>query len=219
MKDETGVPGKPYRGKNGKPRKTRPHTEIRKETPKVVTELFPEDRQAQPGIVANQPPGQKRKRIKIGRGWSAALDKIDTEGMTMQDFVKELSPEELARGQLKNAAGSFVGAPPKWVPTEFHRECIRELMRRGKTMYQENYLQAIQAMTDVATTPTVDVAQRLRAAQFVIERIEGKVPEKLEVGVSEPWQELLTGIVATVDPNQTMRKFAETQEEDGASED
>jgi len=159
---------------------------------------------------------QRRKRIVIGEGWSAALEKMKQENMSMAEFVQYLTPEELARGRLRNADGSFRGAPARWVPAEFHRECVRELMRRGKELYQINYIEAIESMTKIANSPAVEPAQRIKAAQFVIERIEGKVPEKLEVGVSEPWQEILTGIVATIDPSALpVRKFGEADDGEG----
>lgn len=199
MTDETGVPGKPYVGKNGKPRKTKPPSKAGAGAVKAeVDELFTEERKAAPGTRSQQDKGVKRKKIRMGRGWSTALEKMAAEDMTMQEFVATLTPEELARGQLKAGDGTFRGAPPKWVPAEFHKECIRELMRRGKQLYQIAYIDAINSMTLIANNPAVEPAQRIKAAQFVIERIEGKVPERLEVGVSEPWQEILTGIVATV---------------------
>jgi hypothetical protein len=216
MTDETGVPGKPFIGKDGKPRKTRPKGQKKAQDSAVVTELFSDERQKAPGIRSplSDVKKKKRKRIQIGTGWANALERMENEGITMAEFVKELSPEELARGRLKNADGSFRGAPTKWVPAEFHKECIRELMRRGKELYQVNYIEAIQSMTLIANSPSVEPAQRIKAAQFVIERIEGKVPERLEVGVSEPWQEILTGIVATVDPAAVpMRKFREGEAE------
>lgn len=215
---ETGVPGAPYIGKRG-PRKTRPPG-----APKLLPEpseeekaLFTEERRAKERMVLGKKDPkkkQRRKRIVIGEGWSAALEKMKQENMTMAEFVQFLTPEELARGRLRNADGSFRGAPARWVPAEFHRECIRELMRRGKEMYQESYIDAIQTMRTIANSPSVEPAQRIKAAQFVIERLEGKVPEKLEIGMSEPWQEMITGIVATMDPSaQPMRQFSEASGE------
>lgn len=223
---ETGDPERPYKGSRG-PRKTPPlghpdrgqlvkkgQRERRiKSHGNVVRGLFGEeagDAAVEAArIAANnrspaQPTGkrvQKRRssqHVRLGEKWTRVMDQIEAEGITMADFVKTLSPEELARGQLKNEAGQFMGAPTKWVPTEFHKQCIRELMARGKVLYQENYIEAIQSMTSIANDPRVDPGQRIRAAQFVIERIEGKVPEKLEIGVSEPWQDMLVGIVADI---------------------
>lgn len=221
---------KRYMGARG-PRKT-PPPKGKKRRDAVVTELFGEEaatlaeerRPKTAGI--HEPAGpdattykdtrvqKRRTKIRLGQRWTAVLDRIEAEGITMADFVKELTPEELARGQLKAPDGSFSGPPTKWVPAEFHKECVRELMRQGKVLYQENYLLAIQAMTTIATTPSVEVNSRIKAAQFVIERIEGKVPERLEVGVSEPWQELLVGIVASVPDGAPMRAFEELPQMD-----
>lgn len=215
--NETGDPERPYLGAKG-PRKSRPKRALDEADAGVVKELFTEERRTS---FKPKPPGTRKtkrhKKIALSTNWTAALDRMAEEGITMEEFISQLSPEELARGRLRNDDGTFRGAPARWVPAEFHKECIRELMRRGKELYQENYIQAIQAMTTIATTPSIEVNSRIKAAQFVIERIEGKVPERLEVGVSEPWQELLSGIVATVDPAAVpVRTFNEAREADEA---
>lgn len=220
MANETGDPSKPYMGKNGRPRKTPPpgHPDRnkrrnRRQADNVVEAVFGEEARQQAEEAAapatfeptGKAPKVRKKKVKLSGSWSRALEIMAAEGMTMEEFIATLSPEELARGQLKNERGSFVGAPAKWVPAEFHKACIRELLKRGKQLYQESYLEAIQTMLQVANSPSVEPAQRIKAAQFVIERIEGKVPERLEVGVSEPWQEILSGIVAS--PGAPMRPF------------
>lgn len=137
----------------------------------------------------------------MGRLYTMSRDKH--QAMNMADFVANLSNEELARGQIKDKNGRFTGTPPAWVPREFHRACVSELMRRGKRLWQENYLEAIQAMTDIAVgrgagqkaTP----GERLKAAQYVVERLEGKVPERLVVTDDKKWAMVIDGIVAEVD--------------------
>lgn len=139
---------------------------------------------------------------KMARAWQRILKTMSETGMTMEEFVATLSPEELVRGDIKNAAGHFGGRPPKWIPRAFHRACLNELMNRGRKMWQQNYLEAIEAMTEIASgrgagkhaTPN----ERIKAAQFVIERLEGKVPEKLQVTTDQPWMLVLDGIVAEV---------------------
>lgn len=224
MADNDGIPPKMYVGKRG-PRKSKPRKGPVRDA--VVTELFGEKaadeaeerrpKKAMPGT-DNRPTSDvkasgKRRKVYLGQRWSDALVRIEAEGMTMAQFCNELSPEELARGQLKAPDGTFSGPPVKWVPAEFHKACIRELMNRGKTLYQESYLTAIQTMLTIANNPIVEPAQRIKAAQFVIERIEGKVPDRLEVSASEPWQELLVGILADVPAGEgapPMREFAPT---------
>lgn len=218
MRDETGREDKPFVGKRG-PRKTKPKGSKQKPEDSVVRELFTEERRAAPG--ARSQPSKKRKRVRMGYTWTGALEHMKAEGLTMKEFVEQLTPEELARGQLRQPDGSFSGRPPSWVPAEFHKECVRELMRRGKQLYQENYIQAIESMTKIANSPAVEPAQRIKAAQFVIERIEGKVPERLEVGVDAPWQQLLAGIVAELpaDAAVPVRPFHEATEGGSAPED
>lgn len=226
---------KKFVGKRG-PRKTRPKNGPRRDA--VVTELFGEKvaaeaeerrpKKGKPGTASSTAAGSeaktphKRRKVYLGRRWTQALDQIDANGWTMAEFCGTLSPEELARGQLKAPDGTFSGPPVKWVPAEFHKACIRELMTRGKTMYQENYIAAISAMTTLATDARVEPGQRIRAAQFVIERIEGKVPDRLEVSASEPWQELLVGILADVpqgDGVPEMREFSPTPGADNGEDD
>jgi hypothetical protein len=146
---------------------------------------------------------------KMARAWQRILKDMKDNDMTMKEFVESLSPEELVRGTVKNKNGHFSGRPTKWVPREFHRACIDELMKRGQRLWQENYLQAIQAMTEIASgkgagqyaTP----GERIKAAQFVIERLEGKVPEKLHVTSEQPWALVLDGIVAEVSDEAVQR--------------
>ena len=145
--------------------------------------------------------GKARQR----KGWTRMLNMMDETGMTMAEFVAKMSVEELVRGRPLAKDGSFRGAPPKWVPREFHRACLQELMKRGRDMWQQNYLVAIEAMTDIAAgrgeagsiaTP----GERLKAAQFVVERMEGKVPERLVITEEKRWETVMDGIVAEVSP-------------------
>lgn len=130
----------------------------------------------------------------------------DGTKMSMDEFVAQLSPEELVRGQIKAKDGTFRGAPPMWVPRAFHRACIAELMRRGKRLWQENYLSAIETMTAIATgAGGASPGERLKAAQFVIERLEGKIPERLIVTDEQPWALVLDDIVADVSDEQVER--------------
>ncbi len=214
----SGDPELPWLSRRGKKRKTRPPflKEMAKEN---VRNLFGPEAAESPTDktfrkVKDQPTKDlngkrvqsRRKKVKdtsrVGERWTAIEDRLDAEGLSMADFVKELTPTELAKGQLLAEDGTFRGAPTKWVPTEFHRECVRELMRRGNQMYQESYLAAIQTMVDLATNPIVEPKDRIKAAQFVVERIEGKVPQRLEIAAAAPWEQMLSGVVATATPNQ-----------------
>lgn len=144
----------------------------------------------------------RKNKVRLASTWGRVIRILKDTGMSMEEFVETLSAEELVRGQIKDKGGLFRGAPPQWVPRAFHRACIAELMRRGRYLWQENYLKAIETMTEIASgrgagkyaTP----GERMKAAQFVIERLEGKIPERLMVVNDTPWQLVLDDIVADV---------------------
>lgn len=143
---------------------------------------------------------QRNGYVRTARSWGRMMDMLDRTGMTLEEFVETLDPEELVYGKLKDKNGRFTGRPPAWVPREFHQACIRELMRRGKRMWQENYLVAIESMTEIAAGKVkgASASDRLKAAQFVVERIEGKTPERVEIVEESPWQSVISEIVAEV---------------------
>jgi hypothetical protein len=148
---------------------------------------------------------QRRKgRVRTARAWGRMMTMLEKTNMTMEEFVAGLTPEELVRGRLRDSKGGFTGRPPAWVPHEFHRACMRELMKRGKELWQVNYLAAIEAMTQVATGKVkgATVGDRIKAATFVIERLEGKTPDVVVVAEQSPWQGIIEDIVAQVPDEQ-----------------
>jgi hypothetical protein len=143
---------------------------------------------------------RRRGKVRTARAWGRMLEMLEKTNMTMEEFVAGLTPEELVRGKLKDKNGGFTGRAPSWVPHEFHRACMRELMKRGKELWQVNYLAAIEAMTQVASGKVkgATVRDRITAATFVIERLEGKTPEIVLVADESPWQTIISDIVAQV---------------------
>lgn len=206
-----------------------PPSQMEKEAQEAADYLDPKGERKE-SLVDVPRQGARRKCVKIGSAWDPILTKRQREvlkgkvklspsmgrlwamargegtEMTMAEFVEGLSVEELVRGRLKDRNGRFTGHPPQWVPAEFHRACIRELMGRGKHLWQENYIEAVKAMTEIATGQVpATPSERLKAAQFVIERIEGKVPDVVNVISDKRWAVLLDGIVAEVDDHAVER--------------
>jgi len=162
--------------------------DVEPETPRV---LVPE-----PG---NREPGSRKKyRPELGKRWTEILTDIKAGDYTWEEFVSELSPTELARGQLKDSKGTFTGRPPSLVPRAFFNACTKELLKRGNTLYRDNYVDAVGMMMEIGRDRATKPETRLKALQFVIERIEGKIPEKVEVTVDDPWQKVLDGVIAEV---------------------
>jgi hypothetical protein len=153
------------------------------------------------------PPGQsdldgdhrRRAYLRLGKRWTEVFNDVKFGHYTWEEFVAGLDNEELARGQLKDKDGTFRGRPPSMIPRAFYNACVRELMDRGSVRWRANYVGAIDVMTQIAGDPTVKPEVRLKAAQFVVERIEGKVPERIIVTEADPWQEGIDGLLTDVE--------------------
>lgn len=109
--------------------------------------------------------------------------------------VEDLDDEELARGMCRDKSGGFRGRPTKMVPRVIHERMQAELIKRGNLQFQEAFSGAIKAMADIAKDKKAKDADRIKAAQYVIERIAGKVPDKVEVHAADPWQTIIDEIL------------------------
>lgn len=110
--------------------------------------------------------------------------------------INTLDDEELARCQLKDKNGRFTGKPPTFLPRSLVQRMQREFFRRGDNLFSKSYVTAVQTMVDTMTDPMVDPAVRLKAAQYVVERVRGKTPEHVIVtGEDAPWQRILSAII------------------------
>lgn len=158
-----------------------------------------------PGTRSDRTGRKRTPMISLGQRWSKIHENVRNGEYTWEEFAATLTPEELARGQLMDSAGTFQGRPPAFVPRAFHDACIRELLARGQVLYKENYVQAIKTMTAISNDERFQAKDRIKAAQFVIERLEGKVPDKLEISAADPWQAVIADIVAEAEDDQIVR--------------
>jgi len=94
--------------------------------------------------------------------------------------VEDLDFEELQRGQLRDKNGNFTGRKPAILPRAWHERVAQELIRRGESEFRKNFNGALQAMVTLATNEKTPARERLAASQYVIERIMGKIPDKVE---------------------------------------
>jgi hypothetical protein len=146
-----------------------------------------------------------RRRIflgkhRLGKRWSEVIMAVNDGVFTWDEFVETLDDTEIARGQLKDKAGRFRGRPPTMVPRAFFDACQKVLVKRARSEYEKAYLEAIKAMTTIAKGEELGAkpADKIKAAQFIIERLEGKAPEKLEVKISNPFEDMISGAIAEV---------------------
>lgn len=108
--------------------------------------------------------------------------------------VEDLDDEELARGQFRDRAGEFSGKPPKQIPREMHDQFVTELFQRADVRLKEGLVACVDTMVEVATSPVYEAKDRLKAAQWVFERVRGKAPEVVVHTQDKPWEHVLQGI-------------------------
>lgn len=205
-RDPNQPPEKPVK-RRGRPKGSK----NRKDTPPrigTLHALFPDNEahettshvEIPAGGVPGSPDPRKRTVVKteveLGKRWSEIYNAVAAGEYSWDEFVQSLTPAELARGQLMDKEGTFRGRPPKMVPRQFLNACTKELLKRGATLWKENYVDAINAMTSIAKDGTQKASDRLRAAEFVIERLEGKVPQVVAITSEDPWQVALDGVIA-----------------------
>lgn len=114
--------------------------------------------------------------------------------------VEDLDDEELIRGQVRDADGHFRHGPLRQIPREFHDELMRRILDRGMEKLRSSYLAAIDVIVDgIVEDRSVDIRLRYDAAKYVIERLAGRTPERVEVGVEmKKWETVMTKIIKEI---------------------
>lgn len=128
--------------------------------------------------------------------------------------VEDLDMEELARCQLKDKNGKFTGRPPKYLPADLVQRMKREFFKRGDAIFEESYVDAVNVMRDIAINEKYDEGVRLRAAQYIVERVRGKTPDILVVETEKPWQVAIQRMVVAASELPAAIEDAEVIEED-----
>lgn len=130
--------------------------------------------------------------------------------------VADLDDEELQRGQVRDSDGRFRTGPARRIPKEFHDELMRRIIERGVDKMRANYLNSIDVIVDqIVMDKTVDIRLRGEYAKYVIERLGGKTPDRVEHAVAlKPWEVTLQKIVTEIPVDDGIYD-AEVVEEDG----
>lgn len=110
--------------------------------------------------------------------------------------VEDLDDEELARGQLRSADGSWRGRPPKLIPAELVAAMRREWLSRAEEKLRSALMEhGIGTLVELAKDKAVDPNVRLRASEKIIERTMGKVPDRVHVAADDPVEALFRSIL------------------------
>ena len=110
--------------------------------------------------------------------------------------VEDLDDEEVARGQLRAADGTFRGRPPKLMPTELVQAMRREWLGRAEAKLRDALMEkGLGTLVELAGNDQIDAAVRLRAATTIIERTMGKVPDRVVLAAEDPVETLFRSIL------------------------
>lgn len=139
------------------------------------------------------------RHVTAGKRWQEIFRRIESRELTWDEVADSMDDEELARYQFKSTDGTFRGRPPKWTPRDFIYACDRALASRGQMTWKTAYVNAVGEVTRIALNSEKD-SDRLKALTMIIERIEGRVPDRLVVQASggQSMEEMLAGVMAEV---------------------
>ena len=131
---------------------------------------------------------------------------VDSGLLTWDEIVSVMDDEELARGQLRDVDGHLAAAGPKFLPSGFLRAVDSEVLNRGAITYKTAYPKVVKTLVRIAEYGEKD-SDRLNAIRMILERVEGKIPERVVVsgaGAVETTEDIIVGVVAEVDNTQVV---------------
>jgi len=120
-------------------------------------------------------------------------DKVVAEGILSLD---DWDDEELIRGYRRDRNGKFSN-PPKFIPREIQDEIFKRIVARGNKKMQRAYLNVIDGLTDLAENSSSDKV-RLDAMRELMNRIVGKVPDRVHVAQEQPWEHFLADSIQPI---------------------
>ena len=113
--------------------------------------------------------------------------------------LEELDDDEISQIRLKASDGRF-GGPKPIVNRRLATDFRRELMKRADLKVQAEVMRMFSVIAEVATSAESTGSEKTRAAQYLIERALGKVPDKVEVTAEvKPWEGTVMGILTDVE--------------------
>lgn len=119
--------------------------------------------------------------------------------LTGELSVEDLDMEELLRGQLRDRNGNFTGRPSSMIPRAFHVKITQELLQRAEGTWRENMNDAMKVFVDIMNNERVRAQDRLYAAQYIIERVAGKIPEKQMIEASvRKWEDAAEAVIVEI---------------------
>ena len=126
--------------------------------------------------------------------------KAKARKMTRQDMfnnglltVADMDDEELRCGRMRDGNGRIpkVTKTMEMVPRDLYDEMVAEHQRRTHEKFRQQLDAALDTMVEIMTDQTAEPRDRADAAKYLMERVIGKTPERVQVAVAKaPWEEI-----------------------------
>lgn len=115
--------------------------------------------------------------------------------------VRDLDDDEIYKCRIRNAAGGF-SPRPEYIPGAMVDLILREQQRRFNEWVTESVPEARRAVMDLIKSPRLQPGDRTRleAANMILERFAGKIPDRVEVSAEvKHYERVLEGVLVDVD--------------------
>lgn len=141
-------------------------------------------------LKANRPP-PKPKPIEKKTRYQQLLDGDIS--------VHDLDDEEIRRGRCRDRQGGFSGRPPTAIPREVSDALRVEFQTRVREVFEQSVHAAQAALLEITNNRRAAAPARVRAAEVLLERSLGKVPDKIHQQVEmKKFEVALSGILVDV---------------------
>lgn len=127
------------------------------------------------------------------------LGKVNTRILAGTEDLSLWSEEELIRGKRRDKNGGWQGKVPEVVPLAVHQELTKRKLREAEETLRDNLVEAVKALVEIVKGKDVEDKDRLKAIDMVMNRVMGKEPIKIEVGVENPIDEDIADITVIYD--------------------
>lgn len=110
--------------------------------------------------------------------------------------VTDLDDDEVLKGRFRDRNGLFAGRPPNLTARQ-RRLLDAERIRRQQIKFMDMLSLANKAIEDIFRSPSAKDADKLRAAELILNRTLGTSPQKIEVSTEDKptFGEVMDGVV------------------------
>ena len=117
--------------------------------------------------------------------------------------IEDLDDDELAREKLRDGEGMFRGRNTEMVPRTLRRKVQSELNRRAVLTIQEDTFSYLATLKEISQDQNASPTERMKASQYLLERIIGPTPQKVEISAEiKPWEGLVGDIMHDIESDE-----------------